>query len=187
MITEIFVEDCFTAFAYKFNAPLISFVTSMLFPYASMRVGNPDNPSYVTAYYTGTSDKMSFYHRVVNTLNYAYSTVRYHYSSLVPNHKIATKYFGNSLPPLENIIKNTSIIFVNSHNSVTQSRPFVPSIVEVGGIHIKKFDPLPKVRHHLINFKCYLYCVTQRFRFLLYDENLLMQSQIIVDTYAIFH
>lgn len=148
VITEIFVEDCFTAFAHKFDAPLISFVTSILFPYASARVGNPDNPSYVAAYYTGISDRMTFLQRTVNSVNYAYSTVRYHYSSLIPNHKIATKYFGNSLPPLENIIKNTSIIFVNSHHSVTQSRPLVPSIVEIGGIHIKKFEPLPKVRHN---------------------------------------
>jgi len=56
------------------------------------------------------------------------------------------KYKGwESRPPLEHMLNNVSLTLVNSHNAIGISRPYLPGIIEVGGMHIKDPKPLPKV------------------------------------------
>lgn len=51
------------------------------------------------------------------------------------------------MPHLRKLVKNTSMIFVNSHYSFGGSRPFAPTILELGGIHIKDAKPLdPEIK-----------------------------------------
>nr|CAD7588238.1 unnamed protein product [Timema genevievae] len=58
--------------------------------------------------------------------------------------QVARKYFGDSLPPLEEIARNTSLHLVNTHFSLFHPRPFVPAVVEVGGIHLGEPKKLSK-------------------------------------------
>lgn len=46
------------------------------------------------------------------------------------------------MPHLRELVKETSVMFVNSHFSYGGQRPYAPSIVELGGIHIKEAKPL---------------------------------------------
>lgn len=46
------------------------------------------------------------------------------------------------MPHLRELVKETSVIFVNSHFSFAGTRPFAPAIIELGGIHIKEAKPL---------------------------------------------
>lgn len=51
------------------------------------------------------------------------------------------------MPHLSELVKNTNMIFVNSHFSFGGSRPFAPTVVELGGIHIKEAKPLdPEIK-----------------------------------------
>lgn len=48
------------------------------------------------------------------------------------------------MPALEDIAKQTAAILVNTHNSLHGTRPKLPNIVHIGGIHINpKIEPLP--------------------------------------------
>ncbi|XP_066998498.2 UDP-glycosyltransferase UGT5 [Anabrus simplex] len=143
-ISEIFASDCVVGFAHKFKIPLISVISSIALPWANDRVGNPDSPAYISNYFLPFTDKMSLAERVVNTVyNLAVKWGNYFICDKYTN-QIARNFFGKDLPPVWDLVKNTSLILVNSHFSINQPRPLVPAFVEVGGLHIEEPKPLPK-------------------------------------------
>lgn len=48
----------------------------------------------------------------------------------------------DNMPYLGDLVKETSVMFVNTHYSLTGPKPMPPTIVEIGGIHIKEPQPL---------------------------------------------
>ena len=54
------------------------------------------------------------------------------------------KYFPNAKHTYDEMINGVALIFLSSHNSVTGGRPYLPNMIEVGGIHISQKKPLPK-------------------------------------------
>ncbi|PSN46987.1 hypothetical protein C0J52_17341 [Blattella germanica] len=144
VITELFGVDCFTGFAHKFQAPLISMTSSTLLPWANDRMGNPDNPSYIPNYFLSFTDRMTFPERMLNTIFSIGLKWGSYYFSELPTERLARRYLGEDLPPLNEIAKNTSLIFVNSHFSLSTPRPLVPGVVEVGGLHIRTPGKLPQ-------------------------------------------
>lgn len=63
--------------------------------------------------------------------------------TLKKNDEIVRKYLkDDKMPYLGELVKETSLTFVNTHHSFEGSRPIAPTIVEIGGIHIKDAQPL---------------------------------------------
>lgn len=65
---------------------------------------------------------------------------------IVPGHQaIADKFFGHlgELPTIDELHANVSLIFVNSHRSLAPPRPSMPTIIEIGGSHIRPPKALP--------------------------------------------
>lgn len=143
VISEIFGADCDAVFAHLLNVPLISVVTSAMLPWASYRVGNPENPSYVGNVLLPYAGSMSFDQRLINTFYNVYTYLMDAYSNVLIT-SMNRKHFGNQVPSVHHIFRKTSLVFVNSHFTVDQPRPFVPNVVEVGGIHLPEVKPLPK-------------------------------------------
>ncbi|RZC42454.1 UDPGT domain containing protein, partial [Asbolus verrucosus] len=141
-------------FGHFFNVPTISLISSINLPWGSDRVGNPDNPSYIPNYFVPSTTKMSLYERIENTLlliaskflyvrNLSKSLYTFFHSRA--SNRIAKEFFGPTLPTLEKLALNTSLILVNSHFSMNYARPTVPNFIEIGGLHIHEPKPLPKV------------------------------------------
>lgn len=65
-----------------------------------------------------------------------------------PSNKLAKEFFGSDMPDLDDLVRNTSLLMVNSHFSINHARPTVPNFVEVAGLHIYDPQPLPKVNKH---------------------------------------
>jgi glucuronosyltransferase len=145
VITELFNTDCYVGFAHKFQVPFISITTTSYIPWGQERFANPENPSYVGNLLLGYSDRMSFVERMVNTMYLKISYWAYHYFSDVPSQEIARKYFGQSLPPLADIVRNTSLLLINRHFSISKPAPNLPVVVEVGGLHVQEPKKLPEV------------------------------------------
>ena len=145
IITELFNTDCMLGFIHKFKVPFIAIATSVLMPWGRTRFANPDNPSYIPNHFLPYSDRMTFKERFLNFLYQEGLQWAYHFYMDMPTQKIARKYFGESLPPLADIAKNTSLLLINSHFSINQPRPFVSNVIEVGGIHLTPPKDLPKV------------------------------------------
>jgi glucuronosyltransferase len=151
VVNDVFHTDCFLPFAYKFKALSIGFSTSVLMPWANDRMGNPDNPSYIPNLFTSYSDRMNFVERFVNAVTTVLYKVLYHFLSESASQLLARQHFGEDTPDLAELARNISLVLVNSHFSLNAPRPLVPSVVEIGGLHISKPKPLPQVREVLMN------------------------------------
>nr|CAD7412602.1 unnamed protein product [Timema poppensis] len=145
VIYELFNTDCFLGFVDKFQAPSIAVSSSVLMPWGCDRVGNPDNPAFVSYGVGHYGDRMVFAERLVNAVHLVMYKVMYYLFYEVPGDRIARKYFKDSLPPLVELAHRTSLVLVNTHFSLNRPRPLVPNIVEVGGIHLRKREKLPQV------------------------------------------
>lgn len=150
VVNEVFHTDCFLPFAYKFKAISIGVSSSVLMPWANNRFGNPDNPSYIPNIFTSYSDHMNFIERIANAITSVLYKMMYHFFSDSPSQQLVREHFGQDVPDLAELAMNTSLLLVNSHFSLNAPRPLVPSVVEIGGLHIPKPKPLPQVRKGLL-------------------------------------
>lgn len=154
VFTEIFGADCDVGFAHHFKAPLLSIMSSSHLPWSYGRVGGPDNPSYIPTIMTRATGNMNFKDRTINTLYYIYFKLSRIYQSDWPAEKLMKENFGLDTPYINDIVDNTSMVFVNGHFSMDGSIPLVPNMVEIGGIHVKPAKTLPKVSlFYLFEFK----------------------------------
>jgi glucuronosyltransferase len=145
IITETFVTDCFLPFVHKFKAPHVAMSSCVMFPWSNDRMGNPDNPSYIPTHGTWFSDEMNFSERFFNVIANIGMKFIFHAAEGIVTRSYVRKHFGDDVPLLSDIAKNTNLLLVNSHFSLNRPRPLVPGIVEVGGLHIKPPKKLPKV------------------------------------------
>jgi glucuronosyltransferase len=150
LVTEIFGSDCMLGFGHMFNIPTVSLVSSIPLPWATDRIGNPDNPSYIPNYFVPSSARMSLFERLENTLILLKSKYLYSHFSSKESNQIAREFFGPDIPTLEDLALNTSLILFNSHFSINNARPAVPNFIEVGGLHITEPKPLSKYFENLL-------------------------------------
>ncbi|GJQ84872.1 hypothetical protein Trydic_g18400, partial [Trypoxylus dichotomus] len=144
LITHYLATNCMLGFAHLFAVPSIAVITSVNLPWISSLIGLPDNPAYIPNYFTTLLPKMDFTERLFNTLAYVITKIGYEIRSNTPSEVIAKKFFGPQLPDLDDLGKNISLVLVNSHFSIHQSRPVVPNFVEVCGLHISENGTLTK-------------------------------------------
>jgi glucuronosyltransferase len=147
IITEIFGPDCFLGLSHRFNAPIISMISSVMLPWANDRIGNPDHPAYIPDYFLPYTQHMTFGQRLINTVATEVLKLGHYYFSELPMEKLSRQHFGPDVPPIAELKKKTSLILVNSHFSLNVPRPTVPALIEVGGIHIKEKGKLPEVSY----------------------------------------
>lgn len=129
-------------------------MSSSHLPWSYDRVGGPDNPSYIPTIVTRAAGKMNFKERMINTLYYIYFKIAWKYYSEWPADKLLKENFGPDTPDINDIVYNTSMVFVNGHFSLDGPRPLVPNMVEIGGIHVKAPRPIPKVKYTHYTVKC---------------------------------
>lgn len=93
----------------------------------------------------GTGINLPFFKRLNNFIKMWH--FQYYLNSKVSKYqKIAEKYLG-PLPPLLDIMSNTSMLFINQADVITPGRPKLPNMITFNSFHIiKNLPPLPKVR-----------------------------------------
>ncbi|KAJ8910847.1 hypothetical protein NQ315_015582 [Exocentrus adspersus] len=130
------------AFAERFKCPYIGVASAEISNFYHKTMGNPIHPVLYPELLLPFERDLKFSERVLSTLYVIYQFISNHDSSLDDN--IARKHFGEELPPLHQIIRNVSMVFVNTH-PVFNVRPLGPGFVRIGGgIHVEPPKPLPK-------------------------------------------
>ncbi|XP_034243932.1 UDP-glucuronosyltransferase 2B15-like [Thrips palmi] len=136
VFTEAFASDCWAAIPHALQLPAISLASGPDWPWIHERMGSVDNPSYIINVFTTFKDPMSFWDRLRNTV-FA-TSINYFFQSKLQDGSdaVVREFFGDNVPPLRELVKNTSLLLLNRHESINAARPTPPNIVHVGGLHI---------------------------------------------------
>lgn len=154
ILVEHFNSDCMLGLVHNYGVPSVGLMSCAMMPFTPWRVGAPDNPAYVPVMVLPLTDTMTFLERFENTLVLYFYEIWFEIAIRWKEQRILERKLGRSLPPLEEIGKNASVILVHTHHSVNGVRVVPPSVVEVGGIHLhnRSVQPFPPVSQS--NPKC---------------------------------
>ncbi|KAG5670629.1 hypothetical protein PVAND_000877 [Polypedilum vanderplanki] len=143
-VIEVFNFDALLGIAEHVGCKVVSYVTCGIVKWTDDISGLVSPPSYVPKHYVEYTDRMTFKQRLINTV---YSHIEdFIYGQIVKKNqkRLYEKYFPNAIKTFDEMYKNTSILFMNTHISTSTARPYMPIQVEIGGIHIQPAKPLPK-------------------------------------------
>ncbi|XP_044314851.1 UDP-glycosyltransferase UGT5-like [Drosophila rhopaloa] len=145
VISEVFVNEAHFGLAEHFKAPLIGLGPFGAISWNTDLVGSPSPPSYVPSALLKFSDHMTLVERVGNLAFLTYEYVFLNYFYLPRQEVIYRKHFPNNKQDFYEMRKNTALVLLNQHVSLSFPRPYSPNMIEVGGMHInRKRQPLPK-------------------------------------------
>lgn len=146
ILMEQFNSDCMFGLAHLIKAPVIGLSSCALMPWHYQRMGLPENPSLIPSLFMPHSDRMVFKERLANWLGHYGIKALYYLFSDPDSNSVIKKYIGQDVPDVRELVKGTSLMFVNQHYSLSGAKPLVPAVIELGGIHIREEKPLDKVR-----------------------------------------
>ncbi|XP_076300322.1 UDP-glucosyltransferase 2-like [Lasioglossum baleicum] len=147
VMVEMLAVPATYVFAHRFNAPLIGLSSLGLFSFTEHVLGGLVLPSHEYTWemeaHVGTNQP--FWKRLQNFVK-VWRCVYLMYRDLLPRQqKLAEKYFGTNLPPMLDIQKNTSLIFVNQADPITPARPKLANMITFTSFHVEKnLPPLPE-------------------------------------------
>lgn len=154
VITELFFQEAFLMFGHKYKAPVVMLSSFGLGHYINEQMGNPLVLSTVPFEFIDFFGPMNTWQRIKNVLWTFFDLVGRKLYCLPAQQQLAEKNFDNlpkPLPQLAELERNISMILINTHFSIDTIRPNIPSLVEVGGVHIKPPKELPDVSIIVIN------------------------------------
>jgi len=144
VICEVFVTEALFGLAQHFDAPLIGLGTFGATSWNTDLVGSPSPPSYVPSIFLPLTDKMSLGGRIFNLAVQTMEYVFFNNFYMPRQRALYRQYFPNAKVSLDTVRKDTSLVLLNNHVSLSFPRPYMPNMIEVGGMHIdRKQKPLP--------------------------------------------
>ncbi|XP_050541394.1 UDP-glycosyltransferase UGT4-like isoform X2 [Daktulosphaira vitifoliae] len=140
VLIECWYNDVFLAIGERYSAPIICLSPMLPTAYQSSYLGVPINPAYIPSVWLYYSDKMSFKDRLNNFLMAIAELITNNILRINDQNMLEQLYEypghrnGSSLIDLK---KNIALTFVNSHFSVSYSRPYPPNVIPVAGMHLR--------------------------------------------------
>ena len=116
-------------------------------------MGDSDHPEHLPNLFTEMTDQMNLLQRVINTVSIEMSMVMFTWPRKSVYSEIKTLL--PDCPPLDEIEKETSLVFTNTHPIFQYPRTMTPEMIEIGGIHCKPANPLPPVRITIFRFSIF--------------------------------
>ncbi|EDW03362.1 UDP-glucosyltransferase 2 [Drosophila grimshawi] len=144
IILEHFSNDCLAAVAHLLDAPVIALSSCAIMPWHYKRMGTPFINPITPMNFLPYTDEMSFVARMNNFLHFHTVNLLYSFITQPATDELIAERFGYGLPPINDIVKNTSLMLINQHHSLTGSRPYAANVVEVGGLQVGPSKPLPQ-------------------------------------------
>ncbi|XP_031331317.1 UDP-glucuronosyltransferase 2B33-like [Photinus pyralis] len=142
VIGEYFYGSLF-AFATRFGCPSIGMLSCEALNPIYEAVGNPVHPSAYPDPLLSVGTPMSLMERLmsfVTLLKATYATRR----GQSTQQELVEKHFGRQYPPVRELWRNVSLLFVNADPIFHPIRPLVPGVVQIGaGSHRSPAEPLP--------------------------------------------
>lgn len=134
--------DCFLPVAKKFDIPVIGTIATTSWLSMEWIMGNPSNPAINPTVISTYSYPMTYVQRLGNLWKYWSHLVFRNYYTFPELKKFYRKFFPNYFNFADQ--NEMSLVFSNSLPVLTP-RSKVPTIINVGGLHIQPAKPLPEV------------------------------------------
>lgn len=154
VVVENFFHECFVTLGHKYGVPVVQLLPFAVNPRVSQWQGNPYGPSYMADFAAGFVAPMTFVQRAQNGVAALFNTWVNRLLYMPQQRAIMDEHFAypghEGRPDLETMLRNVSLTLVNSHPLIGPPAPYVPSYVQVAGMHMKPAGPLPMVRVHTI-------------------------------------
>ncbi|XP_058464090.1 UDP-glycosyltransferase UGT5-like isoform X2 [Malaya genurostris] len=146
ILAEQFYQEAYLMFAHKYQAPIVTVGTFGFAQYMGPMMGMMNMWSHVPHEFLPFTDKMTLPQRIVNSMVSFYELVLRSVYYMPKQESMALKNFAHldgPLPKITELERKVSLILLNSYVPLTSTRAKVPGLVQVGGLHIKKPEPLP--------------------------------------------
>ncbi|KAK5648509.1 hypothetical protein RI129_003401 [Pyrocoelia pectoralis] len=139
-----YMHPTFSALSARFKCPWVG-ITSLgaLLP-GHDSIGNPTHPILNPDILLPFTGNLGFNDRLFSVYYSIWFRYYYYYHVIPDQDKVVKKYIGEDLPYLGDIEKNISLLFVNVNPILHPIRPNVPTVIELGKMHIRPKKPLPK-------------------------------------------
>ncbi|XP_068631749.1 uncharacterized protein [Battus philenor] len=141
VVLEQFNSDCALGIAYKLNSPVVAITSSMLMPWHYSRLGIPNNPSYVSFHFLEGGTKPTLVQRFERVVFDLYFRTLYYFVSQRSDQNTLARYF-NDIPPLDVLARDIKFLLLYHNFILTGSQLFPANVIEVGGYHVKRAEPL---------------------------------------------
>ncbi|CAH1403021.1 unnamed protein product [Nezara viridula] len=146
IVEPFFCQLPFLAFGHKYGAPIVSLVSTSMSPRLSAAAGNSHPFSYIPNLKLKFTDHMTFWERFQNTVvGTVELIVDYYYSSKMEKYaRELSKHPGfENLPSLSKMQNNISLFLIDNDFSFNHPRPYLPNMIEFGGLSVKSGGQLP--------------------------------------------
>lgn len=145
VITELLASRCDLYLAKNLGVPQVTIMSSQMLTWYQDSFDNPSNPSYITTINSPYPKPETFIQRFWNVIDYISIYLYFKYVDVKAT-MIGHEFFGSNQPDAETLLRNVSIVFLNTHSNFDLHKPLASNFKEIGGIHIKPPKPLPTVR-----------------------------------------
>ncbi|XP_043255822.1 UDP-glucosyltransferase 2-like isoform X1 [Colletes gigas] len=153
VMTEMLFTPGACALAHRFNAPLIGLSSFGLPAFQEYILGGLVLPSHESTWenvYTGTDP--TFWDRVKNFVGLWRHLYICYQETISRQHSMVEKYFGKSIPPLIEIIRNITLVFINNDEFVSPARLKSQNHITFSTLQISENPtPLPKDLKHFVD------------------------------------
>lgn len=135
VVVEWCVHPTLAILSKIFDCPLVGIRSVGLKVEYHDSIGNPTNPAYIPIAYM--DHRNGFWGRLDNFLVSIFGRLQHHLLVMPHAKEIIQKYFKNFTDvDIGDVERNVSLILLNTQPIFTGARPFVPSVVEVAGLHL---------------------------------------------------
>lgn len=145
VITELLASRCDLYLASYLGIPQVTIMSSQMLTWYQDSFDSPSNPSYITALNSPYPKPETFAQRFWNVVDYVTISLYFKYVDAKTT-VTGRKYFGHNQPDAETLLRNVSMVFLNTHSNFDLHKPLASNFKEIGGLHIKPPKPLPAVR-----------------------------------------
>lgn len=145
VLAEMLQMEPLYALAQHFNASLVGFSSFGADAKVDEAFGNISPLSYNPLVTSPRTNRMTFVERLHNQYEAVIELIHRHWIHLPAMQKLYQKYFPNAKKTMVEVMDSFSLVLLGQHFSLSYPRPYMPNMIEVGGLHIShKPKPLPE-------------------------------------------
>ncbi|ODM94360.1 UDP-glucuronosyltransferase 1-2 [Orchesella cincta] len=153
VVVDALFNECAYGIAHVNKAKIVLFSVSTVLPWAGETLGMPDESSTIPDVMMHFPVPMSFFNRVYNAIRPVFWKILRETFYLPKLTTITKEALGlEEFPEFEDLERNISLAFVNTHVAQEFPRSLAPNVVPIGGMSwVEKRKPLPKDIEDFIN------------------------------------